>query len=355
MPTWNEYGATVIFSKDKELVSIYSGGGFDENQKPWQAANVFPESYCCRGISRRWSRGYFPSFNFTAAYDAELVVHELKDRGRIKVGIVGTAFMAVQCYEYIKANLTNAEVVDFTDEVDALKAVKSPEELDMIREVIKIQDDILFALRDIIKPGMREIDVYAEMRYLAHKRGAENGIFLVGSNSYGKAAPFYNEHFHSNRTIQKGDTISLLMENNCANGMYGHVSGIYSLGDPSPDLVKNMKLCAQADDFIRERLVDGADCNVILDEYNEFLKGMGLPPETRLLGHGQGYDLVERPAMLPGRGETIKLAAGMNFSYHPSVGTPQAWAITCANYFITKSGPPELVNTFPTKEIQIIG
>ncbi|NLI93310.1 MAG: aminopeptidase P family protein [Peptococcaceae bacterium] len=355
MPTWDEYGATVIFSKDKEIVTIYSGGGFDEEQQPWRPANVFPESYCCRNVIRRWSRGYFPSLNYTAAYDAEIVVHELKDIGRIKVGIVGTAYMTVQCYEHLKANLTNAEIVDFTDEIDLLKAIKSPEELEMIRECIKIQDDILFAMRDFIKPGMKEMDIYAEMRYIAHKRGAENGIFLVGSNSYGKPAPFYNEHFHSNRVIQKGDTIALLTENNCANGMYGHVSGVYSLGDPSPALVENMKLCALADDFIRERLVDGGDCNDIFDEYNKFLASVGRLPETRLLGHGQGYDLVERPAMLPGRGETIKLAAAMNFSYHCTIATPEAWAIACANYFITKNGPPELINTFPTREIQIIG
>lgn len=355
MPTWDEYGATVIFSKDKEIVTIYCSGGFDEEQRPWRPSNTFPESYCCRGIARRWSRGYFPSLNYTAAYDAEIVVHELKDRGKIKVGIVGTAFMTVQCHEYVKANLTNAEFVDFTDDIDAIKAIKSPEELEMIREVVKLQDEVLFGLRDFIKPGMREIDIYAEMRHQSHKRGAENGIFLLGTNSYNKAAVWYNEHFHSNRVIQKGDTITLLNEANCSNGMYGHVSAIYSLGDPSPALVENMRICNEVDRFVRDRLVDGADCNVIFDEFNAFLKSIGQPPETRLLGHSQGYCLVERPAMLPGHGETIKLAAGMNFSYHPSIVTPQAFAVTCANYFIKKDGPPELVNTFPTGEIQIIG
>lgn len=355
MPTWDEYGATVIFSKDKEIVTIYSSGGFDEEQQPWRPSNSFPESYCCRGVARRWSRGYFPSLNYTAAYDAEIVVHELKGRGKIKVGIVGTAFMTVQCYEYIKANLTNAECVDFTDDIDAIKAVKSPEELEMIRAVVKLQDEVLFGLRDFIKPGMREIDIYAEMRNQSHKRGAENGIFLLGSNSYNKAAVWYNEHFHSNRVIQKGDTITVLNEANCSNGMYGHVSGIYSLGDPSPALVENMRICNQAHQFVREQLVDGGDCNVIFDEYNAFLKSIGQPPETRLLGHSQGYCLVERPAMLPGHGEKIKLAAGMNFSYHPSIATPQAFAATCANYFIKKDGPAELINTFPTGEIQIIG
>lgn len=355
MPTWDEYGATVIFSKDKEIVTIYCSGGFDEEQQPWRPSNSFPESYCCRGIARRWARGYFPSLNYTAAYDAEIVVHELKDRGEIKVGIVGTAFMTVQCHEYIKTNLTNAEFVDFTDDIDAIKAIKSPEELEMIRAVVKLQDDVLFGLRDFIKPGMREIDIYAEMRHQSHKRGAENGIFLLGSNSFNKAAVWYNEHFHSNRVIQKGDTVTVLNEANCANGMYGHVSGIYSLGDPSPALVENMRICNQADKFVREHLVDGGDCNVIFDEYNEFLKSIGQAPETRLLGHSQGYCLVERPAMLPGRGEKIKLAAGMNFSYHPSIVTPQAFAATCANYFIKKDGPAELINTFPTGEIQIIG
>ena len=41
----------------------------------------------------------------------------------------------------------------------------------------------------------------------------------------------------------------------------------------------------------------------------------GAPPELRLYGHSQGYDLVERPLLRDD--ETMPLAANMNMAVHP--------------------------------------
>lgn len=351
-PTQYEYPATAIFSKDKELVTIWSGAGVHE--QPLAVSNAIPYDWCSRGITRRYTRGYFPCLNYTAAYDAEIIVNELAPKGAVRIGLVGTAFMTVQCYKYIVQNLTKATIVDATDIIDEIKAVKSPEEIKMIRETCQIHDEVLFGLRDFIKPGMREIDIYAEMRYQSHKRGAENGVFLVGSNNAGKPAPFYHEHFHSNRVIEKGDTITVLLEPNGPSGMYGHITAVYSLGDPTDELIWCMDMAKQANDYLISMLKPGTDCVEILDKYNEWLLEKNLPPESRLLGHGQGYCLVERPAFVPGRGEKMKLKANMNISSHPIINTEKAHGVVCANYLVKESGPPELLHRYPTEEIYVI-
>ena len=47
----------------------------------------------------------------------------------------------------------------------------------------------------------------------------------------------------------------------------------------------------------------------MLEIYNNKLVSYGLQPETRLFAHGQGYDLVERPAFF--KGETMKVKENM--------------------------------------------
>ena len=338
LPTQNEYGAIAIFSRDKELETIWHGP---------IATGVMPPAHCSRGIATRWSVPQLPSLNYTNIYDAEIIVKQLAPKGAIRIGLVGQAFMTVHCYKYLQEHLTQAVFVDFDDVIDELKAAKSDEEIVLIREMSTQQDEVMEHIAGYIEPGRREIDVYAELRYQAHKRGAENGIFLVGSNSRGKAAPMYNEHFHSNRVIEKGDTVTIVLESNAHNGMYGHVAGVFSLGEPSDELVEAMDWATKANDYHLSLLKPGADCRELYRLHNEFMRAHGLAEETRLLSHSQGYDLVERPAIVPG--ETIKIQANMNISPHPSVPTEKAFGIVCANYIVKETGVPECIHSFPQK------
>jgi Xaa-Pro aminopeptidase len=69
---------------------------------------------------------------------------------------------------------------------------------------------------------------------------------------------------------------------------------------------------------------------------NEFLTRKRQLPETRLYAHGQGYDLVERPAIRDD--EPMKLKARMNITVHPIIGSDRVWVWVCDNYLITESG-----------------
>ncbi len=91
----------------------------------------------------------------------------------------------------------------------------------------------------------------------------------------------------------------------------------------------------------------GADPMELIKVNDEFMKEKGYPPEGRLLGHSQGYDLVERPALSP-LGENIKLKAGMVISLHPKTHGKKALGY-CPNisFLITESGAKRLQETPP--------
>jgi len=80
----------------------------------------------------------------------------------------------------------------------------------------------------------------------------------------------------------------------------------------------------------------GAIPKEIWDANNEFLQKKGYPLEGRLYAHGEGYELVERPAIR--YDEPMKIEAGMNIAVHPVGKTKQLWATVCDNYLITETG-----------------
>jgi Xaa-Pro aminopeptidase len=67
------------------------------------------------------------------------------------------------------------------------------------------------------------------------------------------------------------------------------------------------------------------------------MRARGLPPETRLYAHGQGYDMVERPMIR--RDETMRLAEGMCLAVHPGYETDALFAVICDNYLVEADGP----------------
>jgi len=91
----------------------------------------------------------------------------------------------------------------------------------------------------------------------------------------------------------------------------------------------------------------GADPGDIWRAHNEYVVSKGFAPETRLYAHGQGYDLVERPAIRDD--EPMRLKPRMNITVHPIIGSSTVWAWVCDNYLVTESGVSGCLHKTPQK------
>ena len=92
-------------------------------------------------------------------------------------------------------------------------------------------------------------------------------------------------------------------------------------------------------------LKPGADPADIWNANNEFLVSHGQRPETRLYAHGQGYDLVERPAIRDD--EPMKLKTNMNITVHPTISSDRLRVWVCDNYLITETGVSPCLHKIP--------
>jgi Xaa-Pro aminopeptidase len=243
-----------------------------------------------------------------------------------------------------------AEFSDETDFIDRVKAVKSREEIALIRQTAAMQDIVFRKVLSHIKPGMRDLELAALAQYDGQLLGSEQGIFLGMSARLGQPAFFAQRHFQG-RTLRPNDHMSLLIENNGAGGFYAELSRIIVLGKASQDLMEGFEIVKDAQQHTLRKLKPGALCREIFSAHNQFMKQKGVPEESRIYAHSQGYDLVERPLIRSD--EPLGIEKGMNMSVHPSYATNSIHAHICDNYLVEEHGASDCLHKTPKQIFEL--
>ena len=322
-------------------------------QGPFDGARISSaDEVRATGIARRLTTPSYPSVHYTGHYDADLVANELRSLGAKRVGFVAPAAMYHAFGAHLRDTLSAAsvEVIDCTDPIDRIKAIKSDEERRHIRQVAAMQDQVLAGVRDFIRPGLRDFEVAAYAQYMGQMLGSEQGIFLCSSASPGWAASFRPRSLQG-RTLQRGDVYSLLVENNGAGGFYTEASRIFVLGAASAELRELHAQVVEAQSFALSLLKPGAKCSEIYAQHNDYLRKQGLPIERRLSMHGMGYDMVERPLIR--HDEDMELAAHMAIVCHPGVHNERFFVHNTDLYLIEGRGASECLHKTPKQIIEV--
>jgi Xaa-Pro aminopeptidase len=250
----------------------------------------------------------------------------------------------------LRRALADLDIVDATDMVDRIKALKSAEERGLIRAVAAMQDEVMTRVAAYLRPGLADFEVAAYAQYVGQQLGSEQGIFLCSSAPAGEAARFRPRYLQG-RLLQAGDVYSLLVENNGAGGYYTELSRIFVLGRASQELRDAHARVLEAQDYALGLLRPGTACRAIHAEHNRWLAEHHMPEERRLSIHGMGYDMVERPLIRDD--EDMVLAANMAIVCHPSLSTDRLFVHNTDNYLIEAGGPSACLHSTPKQIIEI--
>ena len=135
-PATNGYPSSVVFPLEGGMSFIEQG--------PFGGVNPsIPAELEASGIARRLTTPSYPSVGYSGAYDADLAAAELKRLGAKVVGFVAPASMYHSFGRALREALKGGEVVDATDMVDRIKAIKSAEERSLIRLFSAMQDEVM--------------------------------------------------------------------------------------------------------------------------------------------------------------------------------------------------------------------
>jgi len=328
-PLSNGYPRSVIFPAS-DLMNVVDMGARGGRRK------LDGNDEVNRGVGEMIFTPAFTSVAYTDEYQAELVAGELKRRGYRTIGWVASGAMPHKFVARIERELDGkAKLVDATELVDRLKAIKSEEEKVLTRKCAEMQDEIFARVLKNIRPGMTGNDITALAQYEGRLLGSEQGLFLGSAAPLGRASRFVDKHEQA-RALKPGEHFSLLIENNGPGGFYTEIARTIVLGKASNELIDGFEAMREAQDYTLAMMKPGASCRDIANAHDAYMKQRGFPPEIRLYAHSQGYDMVERPMIRAD--ETMPIEASMNFAVHPGYDTATMWTTICDNYMVEASG-----------------
>ncbi|MEQ3626685.1 MAG: M24 family metallopeptidase [Celeribacter sp.] len=335
---------TVIFPRDGDMIVIRSGprGGVLQDRGdgdwPW------------RGVSKVLTVPLTTAECTTNTVDAELAVTELRKMGARRIGWLGMGAMRFSFGGHLTEQLDHASFSDFSPHLDPIKAVKSPEEIALIRATARMQDEVFAHVVSIIEPGMREFEVAAAAYYQTQLRGSSQGFVLTGSAPLGTPATKGLRHFQ-NRRLQEGDQFTILIETNGAGGFYTEIGRTIVLGKANDAMLAEFEIAHDAQQETLNLMKPGADPAAIWNHHNAYMRSKGRPEERRLYAHGQGYDLVERPSLRDD--DPMPIAKDMNIVVHPTFQTETTYAWVCDNYMIEENGVSECLHHTEKKVFEL--
>jgi Xaa-Pro aminopeptidase len=262
--------------------------------------------------------------------------------------------------------LAPAELVDVSPAVRWLRSVKSPAELAAMRRTGAMLSAVLAEVPRFLRPGMRELDLAAEIEYRMRRAGNEGSPRLRGFNQelftglvaagaraavpgsfdgpvigagLGPSAPIGP----SDAVIEAGAPI-VLDYTAIVGGYIVDMTRLAVCGELPAPAARAFDVALEIQRELAARLVPGAVPCELWDRACAMAEEAGLaasfmgPPgdQARFVGHGVGLELDELPVLAPGfedalvAGQTLALEPKFVFPGLGAAGIENTWAVAPA-------------------------
>lgn len=215
-------------------------------------------------------------------------------RGASRIGFE-EEHLFVSTHRLLRATFPKARFVPLKQIGDQLRRVKSVEEIDLIQAAARITDLVFQDLLRMIKPGVAELDIAAEISYRHRKYGAEGDAFepivLAGRRTsliHGRPG---------NAKVKKGDPV--LIDMGCFfNGYCCDMTRTLFAGRPSGEMKKIHQAVLAAQRSAIGMLRAGAASREVDRRARESIADAGYGRYfTHSTGHGIGLEIHEQPRL----------------------------------------------------------
>jgi|SRR5579862_2081380 len=223
--------------------------------------------------------------------------------------------MPVRDFLRIRDALNGRRFVDAGPVLHPLRALKSPKELERIRQAAQIACDAFDDLRRVLRAGQSERDVYRELHSLLVAKGADKVPYLVpvsGSGGYAQLSTGPTD-----RQLASGDVLYVDV-GPVWRGYFCDFDRNFSIGPPSNDVRRAYDRVYDATEAGLAAVKPGRTTGDVWRAMSAVVNpdGAAETPVGRM-GHGIGISLTEPPSIAPG--DSTMLEEGMVLALEPSL------------------------------------
>jgi Xaa-Pro aminopeptidase len=319
-------------------VVIPTGGG--------EPALIIPDVDQRAALEDWWSPTWFERENVRiygprqVVSDYMVFVKEFVTPG-MSVGIDAMSFVT---YKAIESSVKDLSVMSVYDELNSLKQIKSPSEIEALRKANEIALKGQMHIRDFLtakkKAGIEvtEMDIGLELDQLAKAEGCDGfGYPTLVSFGQKMLAP----HTPPLRRVIPKDEIVRVAFGPTYDGYSGDVIRTFVMGKPSAFVLKIKDAFLEAQTKCFEIVKPGATNQELVDACTEVYKRRGVLEFWRGgIGHGLGMTIHEPPRLQTGLSGTLK--ENMVVAIEPAIGGPDGSYPHCDVLLVTKTGNENL-------------
>lgn len=191
--------------------------------------------------------------------------------------------------------------------VEKIAMRKAPQEIDAIRRAVAISCRVWEEVLPMIKPGVKESEVAAEISYRGRKLGADKDAFEpIVASGWRSALP---HGISSHKPLAAGDMV-VIDFGFVVDGYPADIARTIALGEPGERLRHAYEVVRQANALARERIRPGNKGAELDKLVRDFITTHGLGEAfSHSLGHGLGIDLHGLPRIGPSSQDEIPVGA----------------------------------------------
>jgi len=231
------------------------------------------------------------------------------DRGN-RIGVVGMACIPVPMYLMVKERFGD-RLTDSIKIFEQLRAVKSTEEIEKTRVAASIADNVYVMLREMIRPGVGEYEIYGAVKKTIYEMGCEYSFDLIDA----ARATMNMSFFPTSDKLEANGT--LFMEITPAyEGYYAQLPVTLPVDEYSPHVRQMVSAWNEADKAAWKILRPGTKVSDIYRVMVNTIKERGFISPYRP-GHAIGLDALDFWSITESSKEILQ--PGMVLAVHPSV------------------------------------
>ncbi|CAK8715090.1 Xaa-Pro aminopeptidase [Candidatus Electronema halotolerans] len=292
-------------------------------------------------------------FTLQAEEEAQGFTVELYKKGLFKLlkkllpalGIRRLAFESHHFLHSAVARMENVlgsktELLPVTDVVEAMRLVKSEEEISLIKASVLRNEQVFQQIHGLIAPGMTEIDIALHIERIMREQGAERPSFetivAFGTNA---AKP---HAVPSKRVLLEGDLVlidmGLVLQGYCSD-----MTRTFVAGKPDSLFLERLRVVRKAQLAGIKAIRAGAVCKDVDQAARKVIADAGYGDFFgHSLGHGVGLAVHEAPSLSTRNRK--KLQAGMIVTIEPGIYLPDWGGIRLENMAVVREDGCELLN-----------
>jgi Xaa-Pro aminopeptidase len=233
--------------------------------------------------------------------------------------------------------------------VQSLRMVKDEDELVVMAEAAALGCQLFDHILTVLRPGIAEIEVAAELEYKARMLGAEGMSFdtIVAS---GVRSSLPHGRASSAKLPRRGFVtmdFGVILKGYCSD-----MTRTVYLGSPKPRERAVYQAVFEAQQAGVDAVAAGVSCAEVDEAARSVLRAAKLADAfTHSTGHGVGLEIHEPPRV--GAKQTARLEAGMVITIEPGVYLEGQFGLRIEDTVVVQKGGAQVLTTSPKALIEL--